>query len=125
MTLPPLTRNAPLTSLQPMSGSSLNVTWNVKSLPLWSSGTFENLAVSGAPTGSAGGPAMVADGLLLSSTGLSSFEQMAPWVPQARLPDSVTVTASSPSGSTVISQRSLRPSTRLAYVTSPFVTVNA
>ena len=49
---------------------------------------------------------------------------MAPWVPQARLPGSVIVTASSPSGSTVISQRSLRPLTCAAPLTSPFVTVN-
>ena len=71
-----------------------------------------------------GGPAIVADGLLLSWTGFSSLLQIAPVVEQARLPGSVIVTASLPSGSTVIVHRSLRPSTRWARVTSPLVTVN-
>ena len=66
------------------------------------------LAVSGT-VDTAGGPAMVADGLLLSCTGLSSLLQMAPVVPQSRLPRSVIVTASLPDGSTVISQTVVLP----------------
>ena len=71
------------------------------------------------------GPATVLDGLLLSWTGLASSEQMAPCVAQSRSPGSVIVTASFPSGSTVINQRSSRLLTRAAAVTSPLVTVNA
>ena len=119
--LPALTRNAALIFSQPAASSSVNARSNVKSAPVCSSGTFEKLAVSGVPASTA----TVAEGLLLSWTGLSSSEQMAPWLPQARLPGSVIVTASSPSGSTVISQRSLLPLTREAAVTSPFVAVNA
>ena len=68
---------------------------------------------------------VVPAGLLVSWTGLSSLLQMAPVVVQVRWPGSVTVTASLPSGSTVISQLSLCPSLRWARVTSPLVTVNA
>ena len=120
--LPPLTLTAFWMSLYPTSGPSLKVRSTKKSPPSWLSGTFEKLAVSGSPSG---GAATVTEGLLVSWTGLSSFEQMAPCVPQVRLPGSVIITVSSPSGSTVISQRSLRPSTRDAPVTSPLVTVNA
>ena len=59
-------------------------------------------------------PATVTDGLLLSRTGVSSLLQTAPVVEQARLPGSVTVTASLPSGSTVIVPPDrCGPSTRL------------
>ena len=75
-------------------------------------------------TGSSCGPATVADGLLLSGLGSSPRVHTAPAVPQARPPGSVIVTASPESGSTVISHRSWRPSTRRACVTSPPVTVN-
>ena len=64
------------------------------------------LAVSDSGVSSSG-PPTVADGLLLSCTGLSSLVQMAAVVPQSRLPGSVTVTASLPHGVTVISQLSL------------------
>ena len=81
------------------------------------------LAVTGT-VDTSGGPATVADGLLLSCTGFSSLVQMAPVVPQSRLPGSVTVVASLPHGVTVISQLSFCPLLRRARVTSPFVTVN-
>ena len=53
---------------------------------------------------------------------LPSAVQIAPSVPQARPPASITLTSSQPSGSTWISRRSLRPSTRRALRTSPPVT---
>ena len=74
---------------------------------------FPKLAVTGT-VDTPGGPATVADGLLLSCTGLSSLVQMAAVVPQSRLPGSVTVTASLPHGVTVISQLSFRPLFRRA-----------
>ena len=77
------------------------------------------LAVSGV----ADAPATVADGLLLRGLGSSPRVHTAPVVAQARLPGSVIATASRESGSTVISHRSWRPSTRRALVTSPAVTV--
>ena len=76
-----------------------------------------------AVSGSVGGPATVPDGLLLSGRGSSPRVHTAPAVPQARLPGSVTVTALREPGSTVISHRSWRPSTRRAPVTLPSVTV--
>ena len=84
---------------------------------------FPKLAVTGT-VDTPGGPATVADGLLLSCTGLSSLVQMAAVVPQSRLPGSVIVVASLPHGVTVISQLSFRPLLRRARVTLPFVTVN-
>ena len=51
--------------------------------------------------------------------------QIAPASLQARPPASVIVTFSAPDGSTVISHRSLRPSTCRAPVTEPPVTVSA
>lgn len=71
----------------------------------------------------AAGPATVAGGLLLGRTELSSSERTAPVAAQARLPGSVIVTASLPSGSMVILQRSFRPLTSLAPVTSPLVSL--
>ena len=50
--------------------------------------------------------------------------QIAPLAAQSVVSGSRTVTASSASGSMVISHRSRRPSTRRACVTSPPVTVN-
>ena len=75
--------------------------------------------------GSSSGPATVADGLLLSGLGSSPRVHTAPVVPQSRPPFSVIVTASRESGSTVISHRSCRPSTRRAPVTSPSSTSKA
>ena len=86
-------------------------------------------AIVGAPVaavfvaaGSSSGPATAADGLLLSGRGSLPRVHTAPAVPQSRPPGSVTATASSESGSTVISHRSWRPSTRRACVTLPAVT---
>ena len=78
--------------------------------PACSAGMPPKLAVNG----SLGGPATVADGLLLN--GLGSFPRVhtAPAVPEAPPPGSEIVTTSRDSGSTVISHRSWRPSTRRA-----------
>ena len=51
--------------------------------------------------------------------------QIAPETAHSRPPGSAIVMASSEPGSTVISHRSWRPSTRRAPVTSPSLTVNA
>ena len=51
--------------------------------------------------------------------------QIDPASPQSPLDDSVTVTSSSESGSTVISNRSLRSSTRCTRVTAPPVAASA
>ena len=91
----------------------------MKLSPGCSAGTSLKLAVSG----SFGGPDTVADGLLLSGRGSFPRVHTAPLAPQARPPESVTVTASRESGSTVTSHRSRLPLTRRALVTSPSVTV--
>ena len=88
-------------------------------VPSCDAGIEWKLAVSG----SVGGPATVADGLLVSGLGFSSRVHTAPVVPQARPPGSVMVTASRESGSTVISHRSWRPPTLRAREASPAVTV--
>ena len=75
--------------------------------------------------GASAGPVTVAVGLLVSCRGVSSLVQMAPAVLQDRWAGNVMTTSLSSSGSAVISQRSLRPSTRFAVSTSPLVTVNA
>ena len=82
-------------------------------LPSCSPGMLLKLAVT-STVDTPGGPATVADGLLLSWTGWSSLVQMAAVVPQSRLPGSVTVSASLPHGVTVISQLSFRPLLRRA-----------
>ena len=56
------------------------------------------------------------------SSVLPSAVQIAPSVPQARPPASITVTLPQSSGSMWISRRSLRPSTRRALSTLPPVT---
>ena len=71
-------------------------------------------------TESASGPGTTAVAVFAST--LLSAVQMAPRVPQARPPASITATSSQPSGSMWISRRSLRPSTRRALSTSPPVT---
>ena len=76
----------------------------------------------GAPAAAVFGTATVTDGLLLSGCGSSPRVQTAPVVPQSRPPGSVIATASRESGSTVISHKSWRPSTRRARVTLPAVT---
>ena len=68
------------------------------------------------------GPATVADSECDSPR--PSPVQIAPLASQSVVSGSRTVTASSESGAMVISHRSRRPSTRLACVTSPAVTVN-
>ncbi len=74
--LPPVTLTAFWMSRQPTSsGASPKVRSTGESLPVWLSGTFEKLAVSGSP---GGGGATVAEGLLPKGTGLSSSEQTAP-----------------------------------------------
>ena len=71
------------------------------------------------------GPATVAVGLLSSFLGFSPWVQIDPASPQSASADSVTVTSSSESGSAVISNRSLRSSTRCTCVTAPPVAVSA
>ena len=68
--------------------------------------------------------------LTVSSTrldnGLPSSVQIAPWASQPSVTGRVMMTRPSPSGSTVIRQRTLLPFViRLALVTSPPVTVKA
>ena len=75
-------------------------------------------------SGSSAGPATVADGLLLSCRRFSPRVQIALETWQSRPAGSVIVTSVSESGSTVISHRSWRPSTRRAPVTWPPCTVN-
>ena len=75
-------------------------------------------------SGSSGGPATVAEGLLLSRRRFSPRVQIAPETSQLRPAGSVIVKSPSESGVTVISHRSWRPSTRRAPVTSPPLAVN-
>ena len=89
-----------------------------------SAGACTKLAVSGATAASTTGPATVAAGVLVNSRRFPPRVQIAPETAHSRPPGSVIVTASSVSGATVISHRSLRPSTRRAPVTSPPDTVN-
>ena len=87
--------------------------------------------IAGAPVAavfvrrSSGGPATVAEGLLVSCRRFSPFVQIAPETPHSRPAGSSIVTAPPPSGSTVISNRSRRSSTRAPRVTRPPVTANA
>ena len=60
------------------------------------------------------GPVTVAAAVFCSGRGLPPPVQTAPVVPHSRSPGSVMLTAARDSGSTVISHRSLRPSTRRA-----------
>ena len=74
---------------------------------------------------SSDGPATVAVGVLVNCRRFSPLVQIAPDVAQSRPAGSSIVTSPSPSGSTVISNRSRRSSTRTPRVTRPPVTVNA
>ena len=71
------------------------------------------------------GPATVAEGLLVNGRRCSPLVQIAPETPQSRPAGSAIVTSPSASGSTVISNRSRRLSTRRPPVTRPSLTVNA
>ena len=93
--------------------------------PSCSAGMPSKRAVSAAEPVSTTGPATVAVGVLVSLRRFSPFVQIAPETPHSRPAGSVTVTSPPPSGSTVISNRSRRSSTRRPRVTRPPVTVNA
>ena len=93
--------------------------------PRCSDGMSTNRAVSPAGPVSIAGPATVAVGVLVNCLRFSPLVQIAPEIPHSRPAGSVTVTSPSPSGSTVISNRSRRSSTRRPRVTRPPVTVNA
>ena len=99
--------------------SSLNATRKRNPLsPSCAAGTPSNDAVS--PAGaSSGGPATVAEGLLVSCRRSSPFVQIAPETPHSRPAGRSIVTSPAPSGSTVISNRSRRSSTRAPRVTRP------
>ena len=78
-----------------------------------------------AVSGLAAGPSTVAVGVLVNCRRGSPLVQIAPDVAQSRPAGSSIVTSPSESGSTVISNRSRRSSTRAPRVTRPPVTVNA
>ena len=126
VTRPPVTVNASSRSarkLIPMSSLKATRKWNPPS-PRCAAGTSSNVAVS--PAGaSSGGPATVAEGLLVSWRRFSPFVQIAPETPHSRPAGSSIVTSPAPSGSTVISNRSRRSSTRAPRVTRPPVTASA
>ena len=107
--------------------SALNATRKVNApAPSCSAGMPSNDAVSGAgPVSSTAGPATVAAGVWVSCLRFSPLVQIAPDTAHSRPAGSVTVTAPPPSGSTVISKRSRRSSTRAPRVTRPPATSNA
>ncbi len=75
------------------------------------------------PESAGAGPGTVASDRFESSVPLDV--QTAPWALQSVVIGRTMVTWASESGSMVISQRLLRPSTRLALVTVPLVTFSA
>ena len=105
---------------------SLNATRKVNApSPSCAAGMFSKRAVSAGPAVSTSGPATVAAGVLVSCLRFSPLVQIAPDTAHSRPAGSVTVTSPSPSGSTVISNRSRRSSTRTPRVTRPPATSNA
>ena len=87
-------------------------------------------AIVGAPSagafaGALSGPATVAVGVFVSRLRGGPQVQIAPETAQSRPAGSAIVSSPSPSGSTVISNRSFRPSTRVPRVTRPPVVSNA
>ena len=105
--------------------SSLNAILSLNAFPSCSDGMSTNDAVSAGPAVSTSGPATVAAGVLASCLRFSPLVQIAPDTAHSRPASSVTVTAPPPSGSTVISNRSRRSSTRSPRVTRPPLTANA
>ena len=106
--------------------SSLNAILNLNAVsPSCSDGMSTKRAVSPAGPVSTAGPATVAVGALVNCLRFSPLVQIAPDTEHSRPAGSVTVTSPSPSGSTVISKRSRRSSTRRPRVTRPPLTANA
>ena len=107
--------------------SALNATRKVNApSPSCASGMPSNDAVSGAgPVSSTAGPATVAAGVLVSCLRFSPLVQIAPDTAHSRPASSAIATSPPPSGSTVISNRSRRSSTRSPPVTRPPLTANA
>ena len=122
---PPATATTSPRSLRPLILiASLNSSLSVNAVcPSCSAGISTKRAVSAA----APGPATVAAGVLVSCRRGLLLVQIAPETPHARPAGSAIVTSPSPSpsGRTVISNRSRRPSTRRPPVTRPPVTANA
>ena len=125
-TLPPDTDNDWSRNVRkPIEMPSLNAILSLNAVfPSCSAGACTKLAVSAAGAASSTGPATVAAGVLASCRRFSPRVQIAPETAHSRPPASAIVMASSEPGSTVISHRSWRPSTRRAPVTSPPSTVN-
>ena len=106
--------------------SALNATRKVNaSSPSCASGMPSNAAVSGATAVSTAGPATVAAGVLVNGLRFSPLVQIAPDTAHSRPASSAIATSPPPSGSTVISNRSRRSSTRAPPVTRPPLTANA
>ena len=138
-TVPPVMSMARLTAMfrapyQPgPAGGSLNRSSTLNSFsPSCSAGTSTNRAVSGAgPSSSVDAVAVLVPGCAatVSSSAVVSARpsavHSAPAVPHLRSAMSTMPMFPVPSGVTVISHRSLRPSTRLAPVTLPPLTSNA
>ena len=136
---PPVMSSASRTALFLSNGSvpskisSLNTSRNPNLLaPLCSAGTSANCAVRGAaPSSSADVVAVPVPGCAATEPSHAvvsirpSAVHSAPAVPHSRFAASTMVMFPVPSGVTVISHRSLRPSTRLAPVTLPPLTSNA
>ena len=105
---------------------SLNAILSLNAVvPSCSNGTRAKRAVNPAGPVSTAGPATVAVGALVNCLRFSPLVQIAPDTEHSRPAGSVTVTSPSPSGSTVISKRSRRSSTRRPRVTRPPLTANA
>ena len=121
---PPDTATTSSRNLRPfiLLSGSLNAILSVNALsPSCSAGTSRNDAVSGA----AAGPATVAAGVSVNCLRGGPQVQIAPDTEHSRPAGSEIATSPAPSGSTVISNRSFRRSTRVPRVTRPPATWNA
>ena len=120
---PPATATTSSRNLRPLIqlSGSLNAILSVNALsPSCSAGTSSNDAVSGG--GPSSGPRTAV--VMLTDNGRPSAVQIAPASPQARFSGCKSETNTTPfdAGTTVISHRSSRPSTRRTPVTEPLIT---